>query len=77
MLNRLYWLVPNPEPAIDNFAVYQTTREFYREVEVREEFEAYCQWYEQVSLEHQRDLQKMRREANFFSFFRRRSSGTF
>lgn len=52
--------------AIETFAVYETTQDFYREVATREAMEAYCQWYEAVAQQHQQELKAMQREPNLF-----------
>ncbi|NES86152.1 MAG: hypothetical protein F6K10_34915, partial [Moorea sp. SIO2B7] len=38
-------IVPAPPPAADMFATYQLAYDFSQEVEHRQEFEDYCQWY--------------------------------
>lgn len=62
-------IIPIPQPdAQEIFQVYETTQQFYREVQHREELDRYCEWYYQVASEHQRDLVKMRNEINFFGW---------
>jgi hypothetical protein len=55
------------------FAVYQTTHQFYQEVQTRSEFQSYCQWYKTTAAQNRRDLEKMRGELNIAQWFRRRS----
>ena len=59
--------VPTP-PAVEIFAVYQLTHEFRREVQRREEFDNYCQWYQETAKRHQQEFEKMRGDINLFSW---------
>jgi hypothetical protein len=69
----LQQIVPIPQPDVEEvLAIQQITYQFYEEVRSREAFEQHCLWYQQTSREHQRDLEMMRREINFFSWFNRR-----
>ena len=36
----------------------------------REEFEAYCQWYDDTAEFHRQELEKMRGDLNLFAWFR-------
>jgi hypothetical protein len=65
------WLTPDtaPPPAAEILAVYQTTRQFYQEVEGRVEYDRYCAWYRAVAEQHQRELQKMRCDFNLLGWF--------
>jgi microcompartment protein CcmL/EutN len=66
-------IVPIPQPDVEEvFAVHQTTYAFYEEVRVRQAFEQYCQWYEQVADQHRRELTAMREEFNLIRWFYRR-----
>lgn len=47
------------------------TRQFYQEVSDRQEFERYCQWYYETAERHQKELEKMRGDINFFAWFGR------
>jgi hypothetical protein len=75
MTSRFSWLIPNPapQPAPEVLEAQVLTREFYREVEHREEFDRYCQWYRDTATKHQQELQKMRGDINLFGWFCRRS----
>ena len=65
-------IIPTPPPpAQEIFAVYQATREFYTEVQYREEFERYCQWYREVSELHRQEQQKMQGDINILGWFNR------
>jgi hypothetical protein len=45
--------------------------EFRQEVQYRQEFDQYCQWYAAVSATHQRELAHMRRDINILGWFNR------
>lgn len=67
-------IIPVPQPEVEDvFEVYQVTYTFYREVEHRQAFDEYCQWYDQVAEQHRQELAQMRREINFMSWFYRKS----
>jgi hypothetical protein len=67
------WLTPEAAPPeTEILAVYQTTQQFYQEAASREEFDRHCVWYQAVAAQHQRELQKMRRDFNLFRCFARR-----
>lgn len=67
-------IVPAPPPAADMFATYQLAYEFSQEVEHRQEFEDYCQWYYLTAQRHREELEKMRGDINLFGWFSRRKS---
>jgi hypothetical protein len=69
MLNDLRWVAPLPQPILEVLVAYELTREFHREVQCREEFEQYCQWYREVSARHQLEMQKMQGDINLFGWF--------
>jgi hypothetical protein len=72
MSDFLQSIIPIPQPDFaEEFEVYQATYEFYREVEERQDLETYCEWYYQVSQEHQQDFAKMQDELNIMSWFYR------
>ncbi|BCL39122.1 hypothetical protein [Nostoc sp. MS1] len=74
MRENLPYILPAPQPqAEETFAVYQTTHQFYYEVQKRSEFEQYCQWYYETAEQNRRELERMRGEVNIFSWFRRSS----
>lgn len=73
MSKNLPYIIPSPPPQIDEaFAAYQTTHQFYHEVQTRAEFRRYCEWYYSTAERNRQDLQKMRGELNIFQWFRRR-----
>lgn len=72
MSNQFHYIIPIPPPETqDIFAIYQTTRQFYREVHARIEFEQYCDWYQITAEQHRQELAQMRSEINIFRWFRR------
>ncbi len=69
MLNDIRWLAPLPPAILEALVAYNLTREFYREVEYREEFDRYVQWYRATAATNQRELQKMQRDINVLGWF--------
>ncbi|MBW4678891.1 MAG: hypothetical protein KME19_02105 [Microcoleus vaginatus WJT46-NPBG5] len=67
--NDLRWIVPAPQPDIEILETHQISREFYREVEQREEFNEYCRWYYETAQKNQQELEKMRGDINIFGWF--------
>ena len=66
-------IIPLPPAEVEaNLAAYQTTKQFYREVQTRQEHSRYCDWYYTTVARHQQELQQMRSEFNIMSLFRRR-----
>ncbi|HIK31495.1 MAG TPA: hypothetical protein IGS17_20720 [Oscillatoriales cyanobacterium M59_W2019_021] len=66
-------IIPLPPQAVDEaFAVHQTSQEFYREVQYREELEGYAQWYYATAAAHRQEWVKMRGELNIFGWFVRK-----
>lgn len=73
MSKNLPYIIPSPQPQIEEgFAAYQTTHQFYHEVQTRTEFRRHCEWYYSTAERNRQDLQKMRGELNIFQWFRRR-----
>jgi len=71
MPNELPQIRPAPQPAeIDDFAAYRATSQFYREVQSRQSFQQYCEWYYAVAERHRQELQQMRGEVNILGWFR-------
>jgi hypothetical protein len=65
----LRWIAPIPAPTAEGLVAFELTREFYREVDNREEFERYCEWYRSTAKKHQQELEKMRRDINLMGWF--------
>ncbi len=66
-------IIPSQQSQVEeNLLVHQTTREFYNEVQIRSEFQQYCQWYYATAEHHRQELEKMRGELNIFAWFRRK-----
>jgi hypothetical protein len=65
-------IIPTPPPEVEEiFIVYQTTSQFYREVETRTAKSLYCAWYYEIAASHRQELQQMRGELNILGWFRR------
>ncbi len=46
MSKELPHIAPSPQPEFEEvFAVHQTVREFYHEVNTRSDFKKHCEWY--------------------------------
>ncbi|WOD37721.1 hypothetical protein [Nodosilinea sp. E11] len=82
MFRRAYmfdYLSPSPrslathQEIIDYLELHQAAQEFRLELEHRDNLAAYCQWYDQMAAENQRDLEHMRLEVNLLTLFNRRS----
>jgi hypothetical protein len=75
MSQHLPHILPALPPTVEEgFEVYQTTKQFYHEVQSRLEFERYCEWYAVTAEQNRQDLQKMRGEVNILRWFRRSST---
>ncbi|WP_414620256.1 hypothetical protein [Calothrix sp. CCY 0018] len=73
MSQELQRIVPSGSSQIEEtIAASETAHEFYREVEVRSEFNSYCEWYRATAKSNRQELEKMRGELNIFQWFRRR-----
>ncbi|MEB3828583.1 hypothetical protein [Phormidium sp. CCY1219] len=64
-------ITPTPQNFAESLQAAQVTREFYEELEYREEFENYCQWYRDSAECHRRELEKMRGDINILGWFSR------
>lgn len=64
-------ILPNlpPPPIIEALETQILTREFYQEVQHREDFKAYCQWYYETAQQHQREFAKMQNDLNILRWF--------
>ena len=65
-------IIPLPPPEVEAILADQTTNQFYREVQTRQEHSRYCDWYYTTAARHQQELRTMRSEFNIMSLFRRR-----
>ncbi|MDM9379309.1 hypothetical protein QUB80_01120 [Chlorogloeopsis sp. ULAP01] len=66
-------IIPSPQPQVEeSFAAYQTTHQFYQEVQVRSEHQQFCEWYHTTAERHRQELKRMRGELNIMQFFLRR-----
>jgi hypothetical protein len=72
MSKNLPYIMPSPQPQVEEaFATYQTTHQFYHEVQSRSEFQRYCEWYYTTAEQNRQELKRMRGELNIFQWFRR------
>ncbi len=69
--NEFRSILPAPQPEIETLEAHQIAKDFYREVEYRQDFKNYCQWYYETAQRHRDELQKMRNDFNFFGWFLR------
>lgn len=70
-MNEFRRIVPLPQPEIEaTFAAYQTTNQFYREVQTREAWSLYCDWYYSTAARHRQELHAMRGELNIMGWLR-------
>lgn len=65
-------IVPLPPEAEDVFAVHEVTIEFYREVQYRDERDAYSEWYDRIAEQHRQELAAMQQDINILGWFYRR-----
>lgn len=61
--------LPNTPPPADILQCHQLTFEFRQEVQSRDNFKQYCQWYKETAKQHQEELAKMRHDLNFLGWF--------
>jgi hypothetical protein len=62
-------IVPIPQSEIEILEAYAVSHEFYREAQIRQEYEQYCQWYEQVAAQHRQEFESLKRDINFLGWF--------
>lgn len=67
-------IVPAPPQAADVFATHQLAYEFRQEVQYRQEYDRYCEWYRLTAEHNRQELQKMQSDINLFGWFCRRKS---
>ncbi|MGA7932878.1 MAG: hypothetical protein WCA35_04805 [Kovacikia sp.] len=72
MLNDLRWFAPLSQPILEALEVHQVTQEFRWEVQYREEFDRYCEWYRMTAKKNQQELQKLQGDLNLFGWFCRK-----
>ncbi|MEL6222100.1 MAG: hypothetical protein AAFQ57_03335 [Cyanobacteria bacterium J06626_14] len=67
-----FLLEPCPSSAAiwdDTLKVHQLTYDFYSEVSYRQEFDAYCQWYEETAAKHRAEAESMKNDINILGWF--------
>ena len=72
MLERSF--APSPNNIGKAIELQQIAYEFRQEVQYRNDFEAYCQWYYATATQHQEELASMKNDIPFFSWFCRSKS---
>jgi hypothetical protein len=71
-MSQLFRSFQLPQAALpDTVIAFEMTRNFYREVEDRQEHAEYCRWYRQVAQQHQQEFAKMQNDVNLMGWFRR------
>lgn len=60
-----------PQEIIEYLELHQIAQEFRLEVDYRDQFETYCNWYYQMAEQNRQDYQKMQAELNLLSWFGR------
>ncbi len=60
-----------PEPDHPVLEAHQLTKDFYHEVQHRQAFERYCQWYYATASQNQQELQRMQNDFNLLGWFYR------
>lgn len=59
---------------VEVLELQQIAQDFHQEVQYRQKFEQYCQWYYQTAERHRQELEAMRGDINLLSWFSRRRS---
>ncbi|MEM9818635.1 MAG: hypothetical protein AAF827_19800 [Cyanobacteria bacterium P01_D01_bin.6] len=57
---------------VEVFELHQMAYDFHQEVDSREAFEAYCDWYEQTAACHRQELDAMKHDIDLLGMFWRR-----
>jgi hypothetical protein len=60
-----------PQDVIEHLELQHIAQEFRLEVEYREQFDAYCEWYYRTAQQNRRDYEQMKAELNFRDWFSR------
>ena len=67
-------LEPSQNDVGEAIELQQIAYEFRQELQCREDFEAYCQWYYAAAAQHRAELAAMKNDIPFFSWFCRNKS---
>jgi hypothetical protein len=66
------FIIPRtPTTNSEIFAIHVVTKQFYQEVQYRQEFQNYCEWYYSVGEKHRQEAEKMRNDLNIMGWFTR------
>jgi hypothetical protein len=60
-----------PQDVIEHLELHHFAQEFRLEVDYRQQFEAYCQWYYHTAEQNRRDFEQMQGELNLRDWFSR------
>lgn len=74
MSDKFHYIIPALPPTAEFFAPHQLAWEFRREVQVRDDFNAYCDWYYETAQRHQAELETLRKDINILGWFLRSKS---
>ncbi len=58
-----------PQDVIEHLELHHFAQEFRLEIEHRQQFEAYCEWYYEVAQQNREDYQCMQGEPNLREWF--------
>jgi hypothetical protein len=72
MTNDFRWMFSVPHRLdLEVFQAHQLTQEFREEVEYRQSFDHYCQWYAAISEQNRQELKKLQGDFNVLGWFYR------
>ncbi|MBD2578022.1 hypothetical protein [Oscillatoria sp. FACHB-1406] len=71
MSQEFRFILPAPPPPAEWFATHHLAREFRHEIEARQQFQDYCEWYAETAERHQKELRSMRGDIKLFGWFLR------
>ncbi len=74
MSEQFHYIIPALPPTAEFFAPYQLAWEFRHETQVRDDFNAYCEWYRETAERHQAELETLRQDVNILGWFLRSKS---
>ena len=60
---------PSPNTVSESIQLQQIAYEFRQELQQRDDFEAYCEWYYAAAAQNRAELAAMKHDIPFFSWF--------
>jgi hypothetical protein len=60
-----------PQDVVEYLKLQHIAQEFRLEIEYREQFEAYCDWYYRIAEQNRQDYGRMQSELNLWEWFSR------